>query len=125
MNRRVNRIRKRKPRPQASLGRIDAPLIGAVMAADLSTEALARLLPSAAGRLMQAELEHLAKALDKPLRPVGEWNTSKIVVRGAKVEHWLNGKQTVEYAAAAKSSPIVIQHHNSDAWFRSIRIRNL
>ena len=27
----------------------------------------------------------------------GQWNTAKIVVRGNKVQHWLNGKMTVEY----------------------------
>lgn len=44
-----------------------------------STEALARLLPAAAGRLMEAELVALANALDQPARPVGA------VVGGAKV----------------------------------------
>ncbi len=38
--------------------------------AHASTEALAKLLPHAAGRLMQAELEALEKALSKPERPV-------------------------------------------------------
>ena len=47
--------------------------------AHASTEALARLLPAAAGRLMQAELEHLSKALEKPERPVAA------IVGGAKV----------------------------------------
>jgi len=47
--------------------------------AHASTEAIARLLPSAAGRLMQAELEHLRKALAEPERPVAA------IVGGAKV----------------------------------------
>ncbi len=47
--------------------------------AHASTEAIAHLLPSAAGRLMQAELEHLEKALAKPKRPV------MAIVGGAKV----------------------------------------
>jgi phosphoglycerate kinase len=47
--------------------------------AHASTEALAHLLTAAAGRLMQAELEHLAKALEKPQRPVAA------IVGGAKV----------------------------------------
>ena len=38
--------------------------------AHASTEGLAHLLPSAAGRLMQAELEALNKALASPVRPV-------------------------------------------------------
>ncbi len=38
--------------------------------AHASTEGLAHLLPSAAGRLMQAELQALQQALEKPERPV-------------------------------------------------------
>lgn len=47
--------------------------------AHASTEGLAHLLPSAAGRSMEAELSHLAKALDKPERPL------MAVVGGAKI----------------------------------------
>ena len=38
--------------------------------AHASVEALARLLPAAAGRLMQGELAHLSAALDDPARPL-------------------------------------------------------
>jgi hypothetical protein len=31
------------------------------------------------------------------VKPAGEWNTTRIVVRGAHVEHWLNGKKLVSY----------------------------
>lgn len=47
--------------------------------AHASTEALARLLPSAAGRFMQAELEALAAALTTPTHPL------VAVVGGAKI----------------------------------------
>lgn len=47
--------------------------------AHASTEALARLLPAAAGRLMQAELEALGTALGDPERPLAA------LVGGAKV----------------------------------------
>ena len=36
-------------------------------------------------------------ALDKPMRPAGVWNTSRLVVRGDIVEHWLNGVSIVVY----------------------------
>jgi phosphoglycerate kinase len=47
--------------------------------AHASTEAIAHLLPSAAGKNMQAELEALARALDHPERPL------VAIVGGAKV----------------------------------------
>jgi phosphoglycerate kinase len=47
--------------------------------AHASTEGLAHLLPSAAGRLMQAELEALGNALETPKRPV------MALIGGAKV----------------------------------------
>ena len=47
--------------------------------AHASTEALAHLLPAAAGRMMQAELDALDSALGTPERPVGA------IVGGAKV----------------------------------------
>jgi phosphoglycerate kinase len=47
--------------------------------AHASTEGIAHLLPSVAGRLMQAELDHLGAALGDPQRPV------MAVVGGAKV----------------------------------------
>ena len=52
--------------------------------AHASTEALARLLPAAAGRLMQRELEALEAAFDAPERPLGA------IVGGAKVSTKLN-----------------------------------
>jgi phosphoglycerate kinase len=67
-------------RALASLGDIyvnDA--FSAAHRAHASTDALARLLPSAAGLAMQAELEALALALDHPARPVAA------LVGGSKV----------------------------------------
>lgn len=79
-------------------------------------------------------------------KPVGEWNTSRIVVKGAEVEHWLNGEKVVEYelwspdwdARVAKSKfssmprygrekrgHIALQDHGDEVAFRSIKIRPL
>ena len=53
------------------------------------------------------------------------------------MEHWLNGAKVVEFETTApevlkvlgnevpKASPISLQNHSSEAWFRNIRIRPL
>ena len=82
----------------------------------------------------------------KQLRPVGEWNDARILLRGNHGEHWLNGKKVVEYelgspamdSAVARSKfrsipgfaehragHIVLQDHVDEAWYRNIRIREL
>lgn len=66
--------------------------------AHASTEGIARLLPSAAGRLMQAELEALSGALDSPTHPV------IAVVGGAKI----STKMAVLGHLAEKVDQIVI-----------------
>ena len=77
-------------------------------------------------------------------RPVGEWNSLRILARGTTVEHWLNGAKVVEFDVAsedfsrraesakrvpefalARSGRIVLQDHNSAVWFRNLRIRRL
>lgn len=85
-------------------------------------------------------------AKDKPYREPGEWNTAKIVVRGAHTEHWLNGVKVVEFErftpefrqlvkeSKYKSLPgfgefhhghIQLQDHGDVASFRNIKIREL
>ena len=74
---------KNDPEFAASLARLGDMFVNdafsAAHRAHASTEGIARLLPSYAGRLMQAELEALQSALTTPERPVAA------VVGGAKV----------------------------------------
>ncbi len=88
----------------------------------------------------------VAPNASKRLRPVGEWNTSRIVFRGTHGEHWLNGAKVVEFdlgtpamhAALAASKyhvipwfaerrrgPIVLQDHDDAVWFRDLKVREL
>ena len=82
----------------------------------------------------------------KHLRPVGEWNQSRIVFRGNHGEHWLNGQKVVEFdlgttrmdsllaASKYKTIPgfglkrtghIVLQDHGDEVYYRSIKVRPL
>lgn len=60
-------------------------------------------------------------------RAVGEWNESRIIVRGRHCEHWLNGGKVVEYETEsdALDSPLLFQHHSTTVWYRNIRVRRL
>ena len=83
---------------------------------------------------------------NKVLRPVGEFNRARLVVRNNRVQHWLNGRKVVEYVLGSdelkrliaeskfkemprfmqeKGGHIVLQHHGEEVWFRNIRIRPL
>jgi len=85
-------------------------------------------------------------ASSRPAKPVGQYNTSKIVVNGAHREYWLNGVKVVEFEAwsddwkkrkdegkwkdapgygMAKQGYICLQDHGSGAWFKNIKIKKL
>src|SRR6185369_1044461 len=51
------------------------------------------------GRLHQTAglYDVLEPPAERKLNPPGEWNRSRIVVRGNHAEHWLNGAKTVEF----------------------------
>ena len=83
---------------------------------------------------------------EKRLKPVGEWNNTRILVNGTHVEHWLNGKKILEFErwtdewkklrdagkwkeapdyGLAKTGRIALQDHGSVFWFRNVKIRPL
>ena len=88
----------------------------------------------------------LYAAAENVVRPVGEYNEVRLIVRDASVEHWLNGHKIVEYqigsedwadrVAASKFADwqhfaryrkghIALQDHTDRVWFRNIRLREL
>jgi len=101
---------------------------------------------SAPKSLTASFYEVLAPAADKPLKPAGEWNSSRLVIRGKQVEHWLNGAKVLTYELgsdevkkgvanskfrnAAKfgekiAGHIMLTDHGDEAWFRNVMIREL
>jgi hypothetical protein len=79
-------------------------------------------------------------------KPIGEWNTGEIIVRGNHIEHWLNGhrlliaeigsadfKQRVAKTkfkdfpvwSTFRSGRIALQDHGDDVAFRNLKLRRL
>lgn len=80
------------------------------------------------------------------VKPLTEWNTTRIIVNGAHVENWLNGEKTVEYElwtdewyqlkahskwanaphyGMSKKGSIGLQDHGGLTMFRNIKIREI
>ncbi|HZT33783.1 MAG TPA: DUF1080 domain-containing protein [Bryobacteraceae bacterium] len=96
-------------------------------------------------------LYDMVAPLREAAKPVGEFNHSRLVVRGSHVEHWLNGVKVVDAGLDSKAvaescakrwgagtpayellvkqprreCPISLQNHGDAAWFRNIKIRRL
>lgn len=83
---------------------------------------------------------------DKLLHPAGEWNSAKIVAKGASLEHWLNGKKIVSatigdpewdrrYQASKFNDAngfgktyrgkLMLTDHGSEVWIRNIQFQSL
>ena len=48
------------------------------------------------GKTSAGSLYAVYEPSKKVARPAGEWNSTRIVVNGKKVEHWLNGEKVVD-----------------------------
>ncbi len=61
------------------------------------------------------------------VKPVGEYNRSRLVVRGRHCEHWLNGEKVVEFETESDplESPLLVQNHGTRVWIRGLRVRRL
>lgn len=80
---------------------------------------------------------------EKKTRPAGEWNEGKIVAKGTRLEHWLNGKQIVtavvgdpewdrKYAASKfaetqdfgrnSRGKLMLTDHGSEFWLRNVTL---
>ncbi|MDB6120386.1 MAG: hypothetical protein JWO08_4167 [Verrucomicrobiaceae bacterium] len=82
---------------------------------------------------------------EKILKPIGEWNSSRIVAKNGVLEHYLNGKlcskadtksdEWKEHLAKSKfkskvgfapgHGKIMLTEHGDPAWFRNMRIKEL
>ena len=100
------------------------------------------------GNRLQAGLyDMFAPAKDKKDKPIGEWNVARIVSKGSKVEHYLNGKKTLSFDRKSikykdafllskfkdcepmfgdvEKGHILLQEHQDEVSFRNVKIRVL
>jgi len=99
--------------------------------------------PKTSAGSLYALIEPNAK---KKLKPVGEFNSAKIVFKDNRVEHWLNGEKVVEFKWGSPDlqqlitkskfagmprfmkedeGHITFQHHGQEFWLRNVRVRRL
>jgi hypothetical protein len=91
-----------------------------------------------------AALYDVLPAANRPIKPAGEFNQSRVVVNGRNVQHWLNGTRVLQYELSSpalqtavdkskfkgierfgtpQKGHILVQDHGDRVWYRAIRIK--
>lgn len=95
-------------------------------------------------RTSAASLYFCMQPSDDVTRPVGQWNTGRIVCKGTVIQHWLNGVKVVHFDYAdprfafhvdllrkrggnleLRGGNLSLQDHGDPVWYRNIRLREL
>jgi hypothetical protein len=97
-------------------------------------------------RRSAGSLYDLITPVNKHLKPVGEFNTARLLVDHGHVEQWINGEKVVEYELGSKelndliskskyktnpnfakstSGHIMFQHHGQKVWLKNIKVKRL
>lgn len=77
-------------------------------------------------------------------RPVGEWNSARVICQGTVIEHWLNGERVLSFDSAdpkwkwyvdllairggdlsGRGGRLSLQDHGQEVWFRNLRWRRI
>jgi 3-keto-disaccharide hydrolase len=92
-----------------------------------------------------AALYDVLPAANRPVKPAGEWNHSRVVVKDTTVEHWLNGTKVLTYQLSSESlkqaiaqskfknvarfgtpqrAHILLQDHGNAVCYRNVKIKS-
>jgi hypothetical protein len=77
-------------------------------------------------------------------KPVGEWNTGRIVCKDSVIQHWLNGEKVIDFdytdqrwtedverlkqrgaELSSRGGRLFLQDHGDPVWYRNIRMREI
>ncbi len=77
-------------------------------------------------------------------KPVGQWNTGRVICKGSVIQHWLNGEKVIhidykdpKWASnvemlrqrggnlEARGANLSLQDHGDPVWYRNLRLREL
>jgi hypothetical protein len=93
-----------------------------------------------------ASLYDVLAPRNRSIRPAGEFNQSRVIVRGLRVEHWLNRAPVLSYELGSPSlraavdqskfkgierfgkrqnGHILLQDHGDQVWYRNLKIRRV
>ncbi len=75
-------------------------------------------------------------------KPVGDWNTARVICQGTLIEHWLNGDRVLSFDYSdpkwkeyvdllgirggdltGRGGALILQDHGQEVWFRNLRWR--
>ena len=95
-------------------------------------------------RTSAASLYFCVQPSEDRTKPVGQWNTGRVVCKGTIIQHWLNGEKVIHFDYEdpkwafnvdmlrqrggnlnARGANLSLQDHGDPVWYQNIRLREL